>query len=166
MAGREAALEVGEQLGELLGEVVGQGVGAVALERVGGHRVGAGGAADPEVDAAREEAGEDAEALRHLERAVVGQHHAAAADPHPAGRGGDRADQDLRRGPGDEPSPVVLGDPVAVVAEPVGQPRQVDRVAQRLRRGRALGDGSLVEDAEAQAGGHLSCRGSPCRRCS
>ena len=155
MAGREAALEVGEQLGELVGEVVRQGVGAVALERVRGHRVGPGRAADPEVDPPREEAGEDAEALRHLERAVVREHDAAAADPDPAGRRGDRADQDLRRRPGDEPSPMVLGDPVAVVAEPVGQPRQVDRVAQRLRRGRSLRDRGLVEDAEAQAGGHL-----------
>jgi hypothetical protein len=55
---------------------------------------------------------------------------------------------------GDEPIPVVLGDPVAVVAEAVRQLGQVDRVAQRLRRGRPLGDGGLVEDAEAQAGGH------------
>ena len=38
-----------------------------------------GRAADGEVDAVGEEAGEDAEALGHLERAVVGEHHAAAA---------------------------------------------------------------------------------------
>jgi hypothetical protein len=167
VAGGEAALEVGEQLGELVGEVVGQRLRAVALERLGGHRVGAGGAADAEVDATGEEAGEDAEALRHLERAVVGQHDAAAADAEARGGGGDRADQHLRRGPGDQPSPMVLGDPIAVVAEPIGELGEVDRVAQRPRRADPLRHRRLVEDAEPQTGGrHLSRRGSPCRRCS
>ena len=60
------------------------------------------------------------------------------------------------RGPGEHRPAVVLGDPVAVIAEPVGEPRQVDRVAQRLRARRALGDGGLVEDREAEGwGGHL-----------
>src|SRR4029077_12891791 len=44
---------------------------------------------------------------------------------------------------------------VAVVPEAIGEPSEVDRVAQRLRRARALGDGGLVEDAEAEVGGHL-----------
>ena len=57
-------------------------------------------------------------------------------------------------GPGEHRPAVVLGDPVAVVAERVGQPREVERVAQRLRAGRALGDRRLVEDAEAQGSGH------------
>ena len=43
---------------------------------------------------------------------------------------------------------VVLGHPVAVVAELVGEPREVDRVAQRVGAGRALGDRRLVEDGE------------------
>ena len=47
---------------------------------------------------------------------------------------------------------MVLGDPVAVVAELVGQAREVDRVAQRLRAPvDPLGDGRLVEDAEAHS---------------
>jgi len=45
---------------------------------------------------------------------------------------------------------MVLGDPVAVVAEAVGQARQLERVAQRLRAGEALGDRGLVEDGEAE----------------
>ena len=93
---------------------------------------------------------EDAEALRHLERAVVGQHHPAAAHPNPLGGRGDRAEQHLRAGAGERRGPVVLGHPVAVVAEPVGELGQVDRVPQRLRSGRALRDGGLVEHAEAQ----------------
>ena len=51
---------------------------------------------------------------------------------------------------------MVLGDPVAVVAEAVGQPGEVDRVLQRLRAGRALGDRRLVEDAEAEQFGHAT----------
>ena len=56
-------VEVGQELGQLLGEVVGRGLAAVALQRERRHRVGARGAADAEVDAAREQAGEHAEGL-------------------------------------------------------------------------------------------------------
>ena len=43
---------------------------------------------------------------------------------------------------------VVLGDPVARVAEPLGEAREVDRVAERVGARVALGDRRLVEDAE------------------
>ena len=49
---RQAAVVVREQLGELLREVVGRDLAPVALERVGGQRVGAGRAAEREVDPA------------------------------------------------------------------------------------------------------------------
>ena len=42
----------------------------------------------------------------------------------------------------------MLGDPVALVAEPVGEPRQIERVAQRRRAGRGGGDGREIEDGE------------------
>jgi hypothetical protein len=44
---------------------------------------------------------------------------------------------------------MVLGDPVALVAERVGEPREVERVVQRLRPGHALGDRGLIENTEA-----------------
>ena len=88
---RQAVLEQSEQLGELGGEVVGGGLAAVALQREGRHRVGARRAADGEVDAVGEEAGEDAEALGHLQRAVVREHHAAAAHADALGGHRDRA---------------------------------------------------------------------------
>ena len=53
-----------------------------------------------EVDPAREQAGQQAEALGHLERRVVRQHHAAAADADPLGRRRHRAGQHLGRRPG------------------------------------------------------------------
>src|SRR5690606_22150494 len=57
------AVEVAEQLRKLLGEVVGRGGAPVALQRERGAPVGAGGTADPEVDAVAVEPGEHAEAL-------------------------------------------------------------------------------------------------------
>ena len=56
---------------------------------------------------------------------------------------------------------VVLGDPVALVAEPLDVPRQVERVAQRIGRGRANGDGRQVEDGERnRRGRHRGSAGS------
>ena len=147
MVGGQAAVVVGEQLGELLREVVGRDVAAVALERVGGQRVGARRAAEREVDAAGEQAGQQAEALGDLERRVVREHHAAAADADPLGGRRHRAGQHLRRRAGEREA-VVLGEPVAVVAEPVGEPREVERVLQRLRPRDTLGNRRLVEHAE------------------
>ncbi len=133
VAGRQPVLQVGQQLGQLVREVVGHRLGAVALQRVRGHRVRARGAAQRQVDPLRVQPRQHAEALGHLERAVVGQHHAAAAHPDALGRGGDRPDQHLGAGARQHRPTVVLGHPVAVVAQPVGQPRQVDRLVQRTR---------------------------------
>ena len=145
----EVVLEVREQLGELLREVVGRHLAAVALQRDHRLAVGAGRAADAEVDALAVQAAEDAERLGDLERAVVRQHHAAAADADVLGRGRHLGDQDLGRRAREHRDAVVLGDPVARVAEPVGEPREVDRVLERIPAGQALGDRRLIEDAEA-----------------
>ena len=153
MVRREAVLEVGEQLGELLAEVVGEELPPVALEREDRLRVGAGRAADAEVDAVAVQPAEDAERLGDLERAVVRQHHAAAPDPDAGRRRRDRADQDLGRAAGEHRCAVVLGDPVALVPEPLGEAGEVDRVAQRVGAGLPLGDRRLVEDGEPQRRG-------------
>ena len=129
-----------------------------------------GRAADAEVDALRVEAAQDAEHLGDLERAVVRQHHPAAPDADALGGVGDRADQDLRRRARERRSAVVLGDPVAVVAERLDVAAEVDAPLKRLRGRRALGDRGLVEDAEAHSaetrgggpGAAPSCR----RQCS
>ena len=148
MVGRERVLEVAEQLGELLGEVVGRGLAAIALERVRRHRVGARRAAQPEVDPAGMETGEEAEPLGDLQRAVVREHHAAAADADPLGGRRDRPDQHLGRRAREHRAAVVLGDPVAVVSQAVGVAGEVERVGERVRSGRARGDRGLVEHAE------------------
>ena len=100
-----------------------------------------------EVDPAREQPGQQAEALGDLERRVVREHHAAAADADPLGGRRHRAGQHLRRRTGQREA-VVLGEPVAVIAEAVGELREVERVAQRVRPRRALRHRRLVEDAK------------------
>ena len=56
----------------------------------------------------------------------------------------------------------MLGQPVAVVAELVGQLREVERVAQRVGAGRALRDGGLVQDAEHKRIRHSAYDDSGC----
>ena len=88
------------------------------------------------------------EALRDHERRVVRQHHAARADADVRRRGRDLADHDLGRGTGDVREIVMLGDPIARVAEPVRKPREIERVAQRGRARRGGGDGRQIEDGK------------------
>ena len=84
MALREAALLEQHQLLEAVEEIVGVGIVLPPPQRVGGDRIGARRAAEPEVDAAGEQAFQHLVALGHHQRRVVGQHHAAGADAHAA----------------------------------------------------------------------------------
>jgi hypothetical protein len=145
---RQRAVEVAEQLGELLREVVGHRAAAIALERERRARVGARRAAQAEVDTAGVHRGQQREDLGDLERAVVRQHHAARADADALRRRGHRRDQHLGRVAGEHRSAVVLGQPVAVVSELVGEPRQVDRVRQGVGVRRAFRYRGLVQNAE------------------
>ena len=86
----------------------------------GRDRVGARGAAYAEIDASRVQSLQDPEGLGHLERGVVGEHYPPGADPDLLCHARDVPDHDLRRGAGYARQVVVLGQPVALVAEPVG----------------------------------------------
>jgi hypothetical protein len=90
------------------------------------------------------------EGLGYLQRGVVGEHDPAGADPDPLGHVRDVPDHDLRRGAGDAGQVVVLGEPVTLVAEPVGEPSQVKRVAKRPGAVRARADRRDVEDGELE----------------
>ena len=79
-------------------------------------------------------------------------HDATAADADVARARGDGPDQRLGAAAREHRRAVVLGYPVAGVAELVGEHRQVERVAQRVGAGHPLGDGRLVEDAEGRHG--------------
>ncbi len=124
--------EVGLQLHHVLGEAVGP-AGEVAAERAGGGLIGAGGAAEAEVDAAGIERLERAELLGDHQRGMVGQHDAAGADADGRGAAGDVADDDRRGRAGDAAHVVVLGQPVAAIAQPLGVPGEVERVAEGER---------------------------------
>jgi len=151
----DAVPEVGEEFVELVGEVVGRALLAIALEGECGLAVGARRAADAEVDAVRIHPGEHGEGLGDFQRAVVREHDPTGPDAEAGGGGRDGGDEDFGRGAREAGRGVVFGDPVAVVAEGVGESRQVDGVAQGVPAGRAFGDGGLIEDAESEHRGHL-----------
>ena len=95
-----------------------------------GERIGAGRAAEAEVDAAGMQRLEHAKRFGHGQRRVIGQHDAAGADADTRRDVGHVADHDFRHGAGDQRRVVMLGEPVARVAELVGKPREIERVAQ------------------------------------
>ena len=126
---------------------------ALRRSAYGGDLVGAGRAADPEVDAARVQRLEHPELLGDHERLVVRQHHAARADAERGGRARQVGDQHRRRRAGDAGHVVVLGNPVAQVAEPLDVAGEVDRVAQRLADGRSGRDRREIENRDAGGAG-------------
>ena len=95
---------------------------------------------------------EHPELLGDDERRVVRQHHAAGADSDRLGLRGERGGEDRGRRARDPGHVVVLGDPVAVIAEPLDLLGEVDRVRQRLVVARALADDGEIEDGELGAG--------------
>ena len=81
MAFRKAALLEQQQFLEAVEEIVARGIVLPPPQRVGRHRIGAGRAAEAEIDAARKQAFQHLVAFGDLQRRVVRQHHAAGADP-------------------------------------------------------------------------------------
>ena len=127
-----------------------------------GAHVAARRTADAEVDAAGRDRIEHAELLGHLERAVVRQHDAGAADADARGGRRDRRHHDLGRGADDGGEAVVLADPEAVIAERLAVRRQRDRVADGGVLAAAGGRDRLVEHGELHCHGpSLSVRLQP-----
>ena len=147
---RSAVGEVVEQFVELLAKIVRGSLAAIALQREGDLGTGARGAADAQVDPAGEKSAQHTEGFGDFERAVVRQHDSAAADAQTRCGRGDGADQRFRTGARQTLRSMVLGDPVAGIAEAIGKPREVDRIAQRIAGGRSFGDRGLIENTEAE----------------
>ncbi len=142
-------VQPGHEVAHLVGVVLGVApVGLAVGQHAHGALVAARRAADAEIDAAGEQRLQHAEILRHLEGAVVRQHHAARADLHMLREAGDARDQHFRRRARQRLAAVMLGQPVAVIAEAIAELGQLERVAHRVGRRAALGDGRLVENAE------------------
>ena len=142
-----AALEQ-QQFLEAFEEIVALARILAGAQRIGRDLIGARRAAETEIDAARKQRLQHLESLGDHQRRVVWQHHAARADAHMRRRRRDLADHDFGRGAGDVRKIVVFRDPVALVAEPVGKPRQIERIAQRRRARRSGGDGRQIEDGK------------------
>lgn len=156
MAVREVVVEEAGQLGELLGEVVGALVEPVRAAQGGGRRaVGAGGAAEAEVDTARGHRLQGAELLGDDQGRVVGQHDAARTEADALGVGGEMG-QDHGRGRGRHSGHgVVFCDPVAVEAAVLGQLGDLHAGAEGVGGGAAGADGHQIEDRKGHGGGAL-----------
>ena len=143
--------EIMPQLIEHLRKVL--AIGATAAQRPGGSHVGAGRAAETQIDAARIQRLQGAELLGDLQRRVVRQHDAARADADTLGTSGQIANDHRRGGAGDADHVVMLGHPEALVAQLFGLPGQLQTVAQGLCRGRVQGDGTEIQNRERYGGG-------------
>jgi hypothetical protein len=129
---RERPPEEAEQLCQLLGKVVGREGLPGTSERQRGELIGPWRASEAQVDPARMQRLEQAERLGHLEGRVVGQHDPARADADPPGHARHVPDHHLGNRAGDARRVVVLRQPVARVAQLVGELGQVERVAERV----------------------------------
>src|SRR5690606_15618408 len=119
-------------------------------ERACGTHVAARGAPHTEVDAPGEERFQHAELFGDLERRIVREHHAAGANTDVARPSGHLADEDLGAGRGEAAGGVVLGEPVAPVAETVTQLGQLECLLDGLYWRAALPDRRLIEDGKGE----------------
>ena len=143
------------QFDDVLRKAVDAGVEVAPQRPCGGH-VGARRTAEPEVDAAGMQGGERPELLGDHQRRVVGQHDAARADADRRGSRRDMGDDHRGRRAGDARHVVMLGEPVALVAEALGVAGEVERVPERLRDIAAFGDRRQVENGKRSHGSCLA----------
>src|ERR1700687_5285081 len=76
------------------------------------------------------------------------EQHPAGANAYSNSFSGHSRDENLGRRTGKGFNGVMLGDPIALVAQTVGCARQVDRVAQRIGGCEPRGDRRLVKDGK------------------
>ena len=125
---RRGRLEKVQQLFHVTGKF--RHVVRLAPQRLQGLRIAGDAAAQPQIDAARIQRRQGAELLGHHQRRMIGQHDAAGADADGAGMGGDMGHQHRGGGAGHRWRVVMLHQPVAVKAQPLGGARQCHRLAE------------------------------------
>ena len=86
----------------------------------------------------------------------MAQHDAARADPQMPGLGRHQSHHDLRRATGKPGRTVVLGQPIAAIAEAIGMAGKLDGFEERVARGHPFADRRLVEDAQLDHGSELT----------
>ena len=138
VARRQRAVQEPREVRNLLREVVGA---PVVAERARRQLIAPGRAPDAEIDPTGKERLEHAEALGDLERAVVLEHDAAGADADPRGARGDLADQHLGARARQPRCRVVLGEPVAMEAEPIAELGELERLVDVVRHDAAAAHG-------------------------
>ena len=100
----------------------------------------AGRASDTEIDTTWIKSVQYAKSLRDFHRAVMRQHHATRADPDVRGLGGDSRDHHFGRRARECAGRVMLGDPVALVAEAIGEAGELDGVVEGVGGGESSGN--------------------------
>ena len=156
MAVFQVAVQIAQQVHYLTREVSNL-LGAAGKGKGGcGQLVAAGRAPDAQVYPSRVQRLQHSEVLGHFERAVVGQHYAAAAHPDGLGPGRHLADEYLGAGAGEVGQAVVFGQPVALIAQFLGYRRKLDGLPERLTRGATRPHRRLVDHTQYQLLAHLS----------
>ena len=106
-------------------------------------------ASDSEIDPAAIDRTQHAERFGDLQRAVVRQHDAAAADSDAWRRARDGRDERFGARAREHRRAVMFGHPVAVIPKAIGERGEIDGVAERDGAGGSLRDGRLIEHAAA-----------------
>ena len=132
MLGRKLVHEEPGEIEELVGVVFDAETAGAVGKRDGGAAITAGRTANAKVDAAGMKRLQHTEGLGDFEWAVVAEHDAAGADADAFGASGDFGDQDLGRGGREAAGAVMFGEPVAFVAELVGEFREFQRLSDGL----------------------------------
>ena len=109
------ATEIGAQLGHVLREIF-RGAGDILAHGVGDAPVRPRRAAQPQIDAPREQRVQRAELFCDYERVVIWQHYPARADTDGRGSMSDMRQHDCGRPAADPVHAVMLGDPEPLVA--------------------------------------------------
>jgi hypothetical protein len=114
--------------------------------------IGAGRAAESEIDAAGEQRFKCAELFRDDERRMIWQHDAASADADRRRVGGDVPDDHCCRGTSDAGYSVVLGNPEAMVAQSFSMARKIDGISEGLCGRASLDDRREIKNREGNSG--------------
>jgi hypothetical protein len=117
----------------------------VASQRPCGCHIATRCATDPKIDPVGEKRGKGSELFRDDKRRVVRQHDATRTDAHALCRRGHMTDDDRRRRAGDAGHVVVLGEPVAVIAQTLCLFCQIDSVGKRFGCGFPFGNRRKIE---------------------
>jgi hypothetical protein len=137
----------GLQFHDIMGKILG-GRGQIPAQRARGTLIGAGCAAEPEIDAAPVKRFQRTELLCDDQRRMIWQHHAARSNTNGPGAAGDIADHHRGRSAGDAGHIVMLGKPEPLVIPAFGVLRQIERIAEGLGRIAALINRRQVQNRE------------------